>query len=265
MGVLTSGASSLSKQAYNNKVLEGNWFEDRYLESEGTDVDPVMRPFEGPEEPLVGATQGRLSYLAHVVTAPHHDRQAKPNTRRCIPVHYPPGSVYKPITQKQADSAHIHERLAAHRTPMMLTAANVSLATPFGSTPLVCSKTTWGLGNTALSQSDYEAHEGRWETTNRHFYVDLPAEKRMVKPEYYNTAVDTSHHIHAALANEAADDARTASVQGGPCGRAGARGAMSRNAAEPGSLYGSSVFWDEYAAGKVGPWGQPGGVYGPTY
>lgn len=56
--------------------------------------------------------------------------------------------------------------------------------------------------------------------------MDLPAEKRMVKPEYYNTAVDTSHHIHAALANEAADDARTASVQGGPCGRAGARGTI---------------------------------------
>ena len=35
---------------------------------------------------------GRLSYLSHVVTAPHHDRQAKPNTRRCIPVHYPPVS-----------------------------------------------------------------------------------------------------------------------------------------------------------------------------
>ena len=39
---------------------------------------------------------------------------------------------------------------------------------------------------------------------------------------------------------------------------------MSRNAAEPGSLYGTSVFWDEYAAGKVGPLGRPGGVYGPT-
>lgn len=62
------------------------------------------------------------------------------------------GSVYKPLTQKQADSAHVHERLAAHRTPMMLTAANVSLAAPFGSNPLICSKTTWGLGNTALSK-----------------------------------------------------------------------------------------------------------------
>lgn len=46
----------------------------------------------------------------------------------------------------------------------------------------------------------------------------------MMKPEYYNTAADTSHHIHAALANEAADDAKAASVQGEPCGRAGARG-----------------------------------------
>ena len=62
------------------------------------------------------------------------------------------GSVYQPITQKQADSAHIHERLEAHKTPMMLTAANVSLAAPSGSTPLGCSKTTWGLGNTALSR-----------------------------------------------------------------------------------------------------------------
>lgn len=60
------------------------------------------------------------------------------------------GSIYQPITQKQADSAHIHERLAAHKTPMMLTAANVSLAAPFGSTPLGCSNTTWGLGNTTL-------------------------------------------------------------------------------------------------------------------
>ena len=41
-------------------------------------------------------------------------------------------------------------------------------------------------------------------------------------------------------------------------------GAMSRNAAEPGSLYGTSVFWDEYAAGKMGPQARPGDVYGPT-
>lgn len=81
-------------------------------------------------------------------------------------------------------------------------------------------------------RSDYEAHEGRWETTNRHFYVDLPAEKRMVKPEYYNTPVDTSHHIHAALANQAAD--RTAGVQGGPCGRAGARGTIPHHLASLG-------------------------------
>lgn len=104
-------------------------------------MDPVLRPFSGPEEPLVGATKGvkltaagesahhmlrfllssqrwepglrqllnlcvlvvtlgvsmasagRLSYLSQVVTAPHHDRQAKPNTRRCIPVQYPPVSL----------------------------------------------------------------------------------------------------------------------------------------------------------------------------
>lgn len=159
---------SQPQQAYSDKVLEGetvvsgggiatplcvpiacvllplgNWLEDRFLEAEGTDIDPVLRPFAGPEEPLVGATKGlrlhhlviswlsraqvcrrfkigallllsiqelcpfamsvtykpvslfstgRLSYLSHVVTAPHHDRQAKPNTRRCIPVHYPPVS-----------------------------------------------------------------------------------------------------------------------------------------------------------------------------
>ena len=77
----------------------------------------------------------------------------------------------------------------------------------------------------ACNRSDYEAHEGRWETTNRHFYVDLPAEKRMVKPEYFNTAADRTHHIHAALAHEAAEDSRAAGLpQEGPCGRAGARG-----------------------------------------
>lgn len=46
----------------------------------------------------------------------------------------------------------------------------------------------------------------------------------MVKPEYYNTAADRTHHIHAALAHEAAEDSRAASLQEGPCGRAGARG-----------------------------------------
>ena len=39
-------------------AITGNWFEDRYLEAEGTAVDPVLRPFAGPEEPLVGATKG---------------------------------------------------------------------------------------------------------------------------------------------------------------------------------------------------------------
>jgi hypothetical protein len=76
----------------------------------------------------------------------------------------------------------------------------------------------------AGNRADYATHEGRWETTNRHFYVDLPAEKRMVKPEYYNTAADRTHHIHAALAHEAAEDSRAAGLQEGPCGRAGARG-----------------------------------------
>ena len=36
----------------------GNWFEDRFLDAEGTAVDPVLRPYSGPEEPLVGATKG---------------------------------------------------------------------------------------------------------------------------------------------------------------------------------------------------------------
>ena len=61
-------------------------------------------------------------------------------------------SPYQPVTQKQADSAHIHERLAAHKMPMMLTAANVGLAMPCGTTPLGYTKTTWGLGNTILSK-----------------------------------------------------------------------------------------------------------------
>lgn len=47
------------------------------------------------------AFAGRLSYLSHVVTAPHHDRQAKPNTRRCIPVHYPPVSPTSILLTKQ--------------------------------------------------------------------------------------------------------------------------------------------------------------------
>ncbi|DBA93846.1 TPA: hypothetical protein ACH3X3_013895 [Trebouxia sp. C0006] len=171
------------------------------------------------------------------------------------------GTRYNPVTQKQADSAHLHERLAAHHTPMMLTSANLGIAAPCAAAPLGCTKTLWGLGNTGLSEADYAIHEGRWETTNCHFYVDLPAEKRMVKPEYYNAAADRTHHIHAALAHEAAEDSGAAGLQEGPCGRAGARGAMSRHPAEPGSIYGSSVFWDEYAEGKVGPRGRPGGVY----
>ena len=43
-------------------VFVGNWFEDRFLEAEGTDIDPVLRPFSGPEEPLVGATKGVLKH-----------------------------------------------------------------------------------------------------------------------------------------------------------------------------------------------------------
>jgi len=62
------------------------------------------------------------------------------------------GSAYRPITQKQADSAHIHERLAAHNTPMMLTTANFNLAAPCGSNALGCSKTSWGLGSAALTK-----------------------------------------------------------------------------------------------------------------
>ena len=75
-------------------------------------------------------------------------------------------------------------------------------------------------------RSDYQAHEGRWETTNQHFYVDLPAEKRLEQPKYYNSPADTTHHIHAALSNEGVTNAQSASGQAGPCGRAGARGEL---------------------------------------
>jgi len=61
------------------------------------------------------------------------------------------GTVYNPVTQKQADSAHLHERLAAHHTPMMLTSANLGIAAPCAGAPLGCTKTMWGLGNTGLS------------------------------------------------------------------------------------------------------------------
>ena len=93
-----------------------------------------------------------------------------------------------------------------------------------GSYPRCAFVYTYVYVGPACHRADYTAHEGRWETTNRHYFVDLPAEKRMVKPEYYNTAVDRTHHIHAALAHEAADDSMAAGLQGGPCGRAGARG-----------------------------------------
>lgn len=33
------------------------------MEAEGTDIDPVLRPFEGPEEPLVGATKGTSCHI----------------------------------------------------------------------------------------------------------------------------------------------------------------------------------------------------------
>ncbi len=61
------------------------------------------------------------------------------------------GTWYNPVTQKQADSAHLHERLAAHHTPMMLTSANLGIAAPCAGALLGCTKTLWGLGNTGLS------------------------------------------------------------------------------------------------------------------
>ena len=59
------------------------------------------------------------------------------------------GEKYNPITQKQADSAWIHERLAPHKTPLMVTSANFALA---GTQGLGCAPTTWGPGNIALSK-----------------------------------------------------------------------------------------------------------------
>ena len=62
--------------------------------------------------------------------------------------------MYSPITQKQADSARIHERLAAHKTPLMVTSANFALV---GNTGLGSTK-TWGLGNTALTKYARQLH-----------------------------------------------------------------------------------------------------------
>ncbi len=50
----------------------GNWFEDRFLEAEGTAIDPVLRPYSGPEEPLVGATKGaKLTGICFVMLQYH--------------------------------------------------------------------------------------------------------------------------------------------------------------------------------------------------
>ena len=74
------------------------------------------------------------------------------NIHNCIVNDYMQGTPYHPITQKQADSPHIHERLAAHVTPMMLTAANVGLTAPSGNVSVGCSGLAWGLGNTTLAK-----------------------------------------------------------------------------------------------------------------
>lgn len=59
------------------------------------------------------------------------------------------GEVYKPVTQKQADSARVHERLSPHKTPLMVTSANFALV---GNPELTCTTKAWGLGSTALTR-----------------------------------------------------------------------------------------------------------------
>lgn len=71
------------------------------------------------------------------------------------------------------------------------------------------------------TRADYTAHEGRWETTNQHFFVDLPAGKRLAQPALYNAPLDKSNFIRAGLTKECFDGSMADETPGG---RAGARG-----------------------------------------
>ena len=73
-------------------------------------------------------------------------------------------------------------------------------------------------------RADYTAREGRWETTNQHFYVDLPADKRLTQPGTYDAPLDKSNFIRAGLTKECFDGSLADETPGG---RAGARGKLS--------------------------------------
>jgi hypothetical protein len=61
------------------------------LEAEGTAVDPVLRPYNGPEEPLVGATKGVMfTGICFVVVQYHshsnmHDLAFRTQKTRFLP------------------------------------------------------------------------------------------------------------------------------------------------------------------------------------
>ena len=100
-------------------------------------------------------------------------------------------------------------------------------------------------------------------TTNRIFYQDLPARAKFSPPKngYYDTTLDdTKHRKTMALEREAdffaSGGASTitgsspkigATAKSAGSGRGGALGEFTRNPKEAGSVYGVSVWSDEYA------------------
>lgn len=103
----------------------------------------------------------------------------------------------------------------------MLCTVSKSLSLPWATLPNTAATVKVTACCLAI-RADYTAHEGRWETTNQHFYVDMPADKRLSQPDLYDTPLDKFNFIRAGLTKECYDaSSKVAETSGG---RAGARG-----------------------------------------
>ncbi|KAK9808884.1 hypothetical protein WJX72_005701 [[Myrmecia] bisecta] len=219
---------------YSNKVLTGNWWEDRIQEPENVLQPSTAVVADAAQEHLMAATHGRDSYTRPQSYAPHLTRHARASTQRCMAKHYAQGEQQYRTTMKQEAESHLHEHMAPVHGPAKMVPAKVhqSLATLDAS--LLLSKV---LGETASKHA-----ADHWETTAQHHYATLPKQAVAAKPDKFGPP-DKKHFQKNGMARDFYDHTRRGEPPQGHCG---ARGPLTRNPAESGSRYGRSVFWDEY-------------------
>lgn len=161
----------------------------------------------------------------------------------------PPSEVFRTTKMAAEEANAAAPPPAAVRKPRLVSARNMAatLAARVGTMEATAASSKFG--SPLRGDNVTEENEKRYfATTTEFFYETKPARARALRgPEYFTMPVNPSRAGRIAAAAHARESTSTTMSTYASAGRSGSRGEMTRNPGEAGSVYGVSVFSDEYS------------------